>query len=337
MTLGPPSRFKHVAFPAAAIGVSLLIAAIATEGLSAAYVTWILHVGKIYRTDEVLGWSARPNLDTKRKRSDGILSVYVTDEDGFRIARGAGRVLARPWSENAKRRVLILGDSFAEGTVDVENRLDGLLGRTRPDWSVRSIGIGGYGTDQEMILGERFFPTLRAGDTFVLLTCGNDFTDLLMPKQFGRAKPWYSLAGDGLEFHPAPVGLKERLRDGSYFFGWLLQRFFDDSVYGFTSEDWRRGGEIYRRLVEKATTPLIARGVHVLIAHHTDWVAPGSEGAFVELAKLPGVRVVGMDKRLGRPETAPERFQSDLHWNERGYVLAADFLATEIELADGAP
>jgi len=309
-------RRTPVGFVIAAAVLSLLMLAAGAEGMAALYTSLVLQNGKIYRTDNVLGWVARGNLDTKRKRGDGTTIDYVTDADGFRIARGERRIMAQPWPPKAGRRVLILGDSFAEGSVNIEYRLDRVLARKLPDSAFLCLGVGGY--------------TLRAGDTVVLLTCGNDFEDLLRSHQFGRAKPWDELSGTGLTAHPPAIGLKERLRDSSYLVGWVLQRYWENTQHVFTPAEYERSAEIYRRLVQQMAFELNGRGIDVLVVHHSDWIAPAAVGVFAGLAIGDKLRVVGLDTRLGQAGANNPNFLPDDHWTERGYEAAGEAIAAEL-------
>src|SRR5256714_14878773 len=59
----------------------------------------------IWQPVDTLGWNHRPNVSTTINTGERTIHLY-TDRDGFRVGR-AGRV-------EAKRRILLLGDSFME-------------------------------------------------------------------------------------------------------------------------------------------------------------------------------------------------------------------------------
>lgn len=93
--------------------------------------------------------------------------------------------------------MLIIGDSFVEGLVNFEDRFDQIIASKHPEWAILAAGCQGYGTDQEVLLAEPLVGTLGRGDVFVLVTCGNDFHDILRREYFARAKPYFTLSGGG--------------------------------------------------------------------------------------------------------------------------------------------
>src|SRR6185503_3636202 len=114
--------------------------------------------------DEVLGWKFIPYKGGKH-----ITPEYTTSESfNSRGVRGPDRLYDK---ESRERRILVLGDSFAEGySVEFEELFSSLLEhnlKARNDkfsYSVVNMGIAGYSTDQELLLfqreGKKYHPDL---------------------------------------------------------------------------------------------------------------------------------------------------------------------------------
>lgn len=97
-----------------------------------------------YRYDPVLGW--------------GLLPGFATDNLHINIHGQRGLTDWPIEKDPAKRRIMIVGDSYTFG-YDVSDQecyasvLGELLG---PQWEVINWGVPGYGTDQQVLLYEKF-------------------------------------------------------------------------------------------------------------------------------------------------------------------------------------
>jgi hypothetical protein len=117
--------------------------------------------------------------------------------------RGPERDYAKP---SGVSRVLLLGDSFVEGTTVGEEDLVSTVLETRLNQSsaaryeVINGGTHGYGTDQEYLFflseGRRYQP-----DTVVLFFYSNDLGDNIS----GAQKPFFELEGTSLVLRNSPV------------------------------------------------------------------------------------------------------------------------------------
>jgi hypothetical protein len=158
-------------------------------------------LGSVIRYDPLLGWSLDPN--------SSLVSVDSQRDLRYRIDINAHGLRDRdvPFEKpNGRKRVLILGDSFAFGVgLNAGERfsdlLDGMLG---DDVEVINAGVPGWGTDQEMLFYEsslrRFEP-----DVVVLAFLGqNDVVNnaLRGPLIEIGTKPRFVCAGDSLALEP---------------------------------------------------------------------------------------------------------------------------------------
>ena len=148
--------------------------------------------GSTSRFDARLGWSNAPGTEQRIRRSDFDVVIRINAQG----LRGPERTLAKP---PGTRRVLVLGDSFAEGYYVSEEdmaaaRLErALLAAGCGPTEVLNGGTAGFSTDQELLLyrleGRRFAP-----DLVVVFFFGNDLYYATKPVGTGgRAKPYFDL------------------------------------------------------------------------------------------------------------------------------------------------
>ena len=162
--------------------------------------------------DSLLGWSQRPNQDTRFVHRDFSVRI-TTNADGLRdrdhsVARVPGR-----------RRLLVLGDSFAWGFgVEREQMFSKVIEARHPDWEVINAGVSGYGTDQEYLYlkerGARYRP-----DVVLLLSVPNDIEDNSRADRYWHRKPLFVVSGDSLRLTDVPVprpSFRDRLKNALY-------------------------------------------------------------------------------------------------------------------------
>jgi len=289
----------------------------------------LLHSGRLYQADPELGWKPIPNLSRIRKNSDGNFWTIQINEKGF---RGPS-----VWEDLAEKRLLVLGDSFAFGQgVNLEDRFDSVLTENRPSWSTVNLGVPGYGTDQELIAGRRYFPLLKPGDVVILLTSSADFERIMLRFHSGRGKPWFSDEAGSLWEHPPATGPFQQLRDRSYLIGRVIWLFQIRYATRLTAQEVHQGMNLYLLLLEKELEPWIRRGVHVVIAYH-DMIQQGHmehvENLFRELRLRHGFNTLPLEERLHRPACC---FQ-DGHWSPVGHRIAGSALRAFVDQLEDGP
>ena len=105
----------------------------------------------LYQHDAELGWV--PRADTVVVGGTGGPIEARPNVFGLRDAEPDH---TRPF------RVLVMGGEHVWGTgVDAEERFTDLLEARTPHWDVVNAGMGGYGTDQSLLLARRLVPALR--------------------------------------------------------------------------------------------------------------------------------------------------------------------------------
>ena len=188
--------------------VSLLISLLICEALLGWLRPQLYRRPQVWQFDDVLGWEHIP-------RASGWL-VKPEFEVEYRI-NGAGlRDLdygrRRPLEG---RRLLVMGDSFAEGwgvqlEESVSKKLEKKLQKTAPKktFEVLNFGVAGYGTDQEMLLFEELGRFYQPHLVLVLFYV-NDLINNANRQGIGAErgyKPYFRVGRDGgLQLRGVPV------------------------------------------------------------------------------------------------------------------------------------
>ncbi|MCM3878316.1 MAG: SGNH/GDSL hydrolase family protein [Thermoanaerobaculia bacterium] len=150
------------------------------------------------RPDPRLGWRLREGWQGPFALPHRSTQVVIS-EQGLRDESYA------PHPAPGRRRVLLLGDSFAWGFgVEKQETFEKLLEDRLGDVDVVNGAVPGFGTDQELLLLEEqglgFHPNL-----VLLLFHANDLLNNTWPRQYGYSKPVFRMEGSGLRLENVPV------------------------------------------------------------------------------------------------------------------------------------
>jgi hypothetical protein len=315
---------KHALRAAGMVCAAALAGLLVTEALAQLWVRRVARRGKLFTTDDVLGWKPIPGLRLVRRNADGDDWLIVTDSAGWRQPAGAA---------TGKHRLIVAGDSYAFGEgVNVADRFDSRI-TSDPDVAVVNHGVMGYGTDQSLLAAELARP--RAGDVVMLLAYQNDVIDVLRHGFASRVKPWYEPVGDSVRLHPPAITWRERLRDRSYLMAALLAA-REPTADEYRPEDWRRGLALQRTLLSATARSLARRGIAFIVAHHGDSIVArgsGEPAPYAFLDSVPGVVAVALDHSLSR--CGGRIVLRDGHWNAAGHACARAALAGAVARALG--
>jgi lysophospholipase L1-like esterase len=146
--------------------------------------------------DSLLGWRKIPNITGKHVTSEYSISEHMNSKG----IRGPEYSYER---RNHEYKILVLGDSFAEGyTVEFRELFSEILKRKLNNnsngkyYEVINAGAGGYSTDQELLFfqdeGKKYTPDLT-----ILMFYDNDVWFNNQPKYWRGYKPLFQLNGDG--------------------------------------------------------------------------------------------------------------------------------------------
>ena len=151
---------------------------------------------QLYRYDEELGWFPIQNCDKTYK---GFRLIHTHHNNkGFRDVDH--------WKKK-KPRIIFIGDSYVWGyDVEAEELFTELLKPQFPGWEILNLGVSGYGTDQELMLLERYIDEYDPEILFLIFCSKNDHFDNSVNVNYGGYyKPYYITEGTKLVRSGVPV------------------------------------------------------------------------------------------------------------------------------------
>lgn len=164
----------------------------------------------VYRPDPFYGWGHMPGRTFDWKTGDDVQQIVINSL-GLRDHEYA---YEKPDRVN---RILVLGDSFAEGfQVSLGDRFSNLMAdrlnelqmQSKVRYQVINAGVSGYGTDNELLFfrheGHKYEPDL----VVLALYVGNDIRNNWYPLENidvgGFRKPYFELVDGRLELREFP-------------------------------------------------------------------------------------------------------------------------------------
>jgi len=234
----PATTRTKLAFALMLASTGLLMGVILGEWILAEFSPQLTRVPHVWRFDPNLGWNHIPSASGRLVTPEFDVEVQI-NADGLRDR-------AYPMEKGAAtRRILLFGDSFAEGwgvEIDrsVSQVLEQSLNRRDEAVEVLNFGVAGFGSDQELLLF-RQKGRLYEADVVLLLFYGNDLWNNVARHGIGAErgeKPYFRFArAGGLSLQGVPVR-KNRywdFRDGTMSVPWTMRlgRYFSQNWHGF--------------------------------------------------------------------------------------------------------
>ena len=233
------------------------------------YSNYYLGKPKVYEFDQQCGYNFKKFLSCNKKVLDKNV-LYFTDKFRLRVCSEKEQKRTLIFPNNDNKRLIIAGDSFAEGQTNVESRFDYIINDLSDKLFAIAIGCGGFDTVQQIRVSEPFITNLRKDDYFILLTCGNDFGDLLRKSIFGRSKPYIDLIDNEISITNANNNFLYRMRDISYTIGYSLQ-FWDafHMKFIFDEHETRKSQDLYIAYINHLFKNLQTKGIKTKILFHS--------------------------------------------------------------------
>jgi len=148
-----------------------------------------------YRFDYQLGWF--PIEDNNCVYNGSIPTQVYHNTDGLRDAEHN--------IEDKRPSIAYFGDSFVWGyDVAQDQRITDVAQNLLLDWEIFNFGVSGYGTDQEFLLLQKFFPKYKP-EIVILVVHSNDNEDNSTNIRWHYRKPYYQLSNDSLVLKGQPV------------------------------------------------------------------------------------------------------------------------------------
>jgi lysophospholipase L1-like esterase len=287
---------------------------------------------RLWGYDEQLGWAHAPSSQGRFTHPDFSVEVTIN-------ARGL-RDDEYPTERTNKRRMLVLGDSYAWGFgVELRERFSEQLERRHSEWEIINAAVSGYGTGQEYLyLDERGI--IFRPDVVLLLVCENDFTDNVRQEDYWHFRPYFELEGGKLALRGVPVPgatfgqLRDRFLLGRTHLGSRIYLATDAIKHRLWPE-----AEHTRSLpappppddpstvaVMEALLRALAGRVHgagaTLVVVSIPMV-PELRAALERSARELQAHYLALDEFVPADD-ARLRFEHDIHWNAAGHLRAAD-------------
>ena len=175
-----------------------------------------------YRYDPKLGWAPVPNSSSVVTTARTIHAQH--NSLGFRDIE---------FETDARPTMLFIGDSFVWGVdAEVGERFTDLLRSRLPSLHIVNAGVSGYGTDQEYLLLQRIWPTIRPAIVVLIYCTDNDRLDNGTNIRYdGYQKPYFATLPDGtlaLRGQPVPLSRQLYIKDN-----WWVRHFWLARVAAF--------------------------------------------------------------------------------------------------------
>lgn len=142
------------------------------------------------------GWVEHPNSQFIRQQTN----LFTHNDEGFRDTYNTG-----------EKNVIVVGDSFTQGyNVGDNATFSYLLDRWVENTSFHNYGMGGYGTDQELLVYKNISERKKHEAVVLAYYLGNDATDNL--KQHPR-RPEFKVENGSLELVRSPENVSRSKRE----------------------------------------------------------------------------------------------------------------------------
>ena len=259
-----------------------------------------------YDYDAELGWMPVPN-------SSGTITSFRTTD----YKHNSLGLRDEEFRLDGKPPILFLGDSFVWG-LDSEagERFTELLKPKIPDHKILAAGVSGFGTDQEYLLLQRLWPTVKPSVVVLIFCAQNDRLDNVTNIRYQNYyKPYFATQPDGslvLRGQPVPKSQLIYYRDNWLVRNLWLARLATDGYVRFRYPAVSVPDPT-EKLVGKIRDYVEANGskFFVGIQYHDEALVTYLEAKGIPFAKLDGV-----------PAYAQGGFGP--HWTPEGQKIVAD-------------
>jgi len=267
--------------------------------------------------DDQLGWRYLPSVDVRHKTQEFDVGIQIN-------SRGERDDEAAPEEKAQHGKLLLLGDSLAFGWgVEQADMLATRLEATL-DREVRNLAVSGYGTDQEL-LKLRLEGLSQKPVAVIVVFCDNDVEEVLRDVMYGKRKPRFALAADGLELASVP-GPQQFWERASYLYRSVRKQVLDAAQDPLSDDEVLAGKKLVLRLFTAMAEELQEESAALIIVHAgADWIEAGfaRPGNAYVLDVLPAL--------MAAEATGPVVFAHDPHWNARGHRAVAEAIAAFVK------
>jgi hypothetical protein len=169
--------------------------------------------------DVELGWAPDPNASPLLKI---IRTIHVQSN-----SLGLRDVEFKP---DGRPIMMFIGDSYTWGMdAEAEERFTNLLRGELPGYQIVNAGVIGYGTDQEYLLLQRLWNTIKPNILVLIFCTANDRHDNSSNVRYDDYhKPYFTIENDALVVHGQPVPISRQIYIQRY---WIVRHSFVARVF----------------------------------------------------------------------------------------------------------
>jgi hypothetical protein len=301
--------------------IKALIFSITLIAASEYLLRFILHTdderNTLYRYDQELGWFPIAGLNT----------FYGTDPR-IHISQNSLGFRDREFSQKNLTRVAFIGDSVGWGyDSEVENRFDRFLEPKMPDYEFINLCVSGYGTDQEILLINRFIPLLHPDIVYLLIHPNDPYENKRNKVHNGYYKPYYKIDDNGdliLHGTPVPVALKYMKHKHPFIFQSNIVKYISSRILNLYSPE---------KINLDLTEELLLELRHLLESQNVELkigiVGSYRENLIKDILHRNHFDFVVIDN-TGR-DVSPHLFTKTGHWTIKGNMRAAKVIQRHLE------
>jgi hypothetical protein len=303
-TRQPHSVWRVAGLQAAILLVTLVVVEIALRMINPAYLWTDDWGGLDYRHDSELGWIPIPN-------ATGTVALPRT----LALKNNSLGLRDIEFTPGNKPTMLVLGDSNVWGyNVEDGERFSNLLRNELPNYVTVNAGVSGYGTDQEYLLLQRLWPSIKPRVVVLIFCVENDRNDNSSNVRYSSHKPYFATQTDGtlaLRGQPVPQARKLYLKESWWAQHLYLARL---AISAYVEVRYRRVSvpDPTEKLVGMMRDFVAANGATLVVG--VQYREPQLE-AYLTAQKIPFTTFEG-----------GEQFDSSKHWTPAGNRLVADRL-----------
>jgi hypothetical protein len=266
-----------------------------------------------YRYDAELGWAPVPNS-----------SSVVTTARTIHVQHNSLGFRDVEFERDARPVMLIIGDSFVCGVdAEVNERFTDPLRSRLSSTTIVNGGVSGYGTDQEYLLLQRIWATIRPSVVVLIYCTDNDRLDNGTNVRYdGYQKPYFATAADGslvLRGQPVPKSRQLYIKED-----WLVRHSWLVRLAVFAYVQLRHP-QVYvpdptERIISKIRDFVEAHGARLVVGLQ---LSDGKMMQHLQAERIPFVTFDGAESHGSK---------YGAHWTPAGHRLVAKRL---LELLTG--
>jgi hypothetical protein len=260
-----------------------------------------------YRYDAELGWMPIPNSSSVVTTARSIHAKH--NSLGFRDIE---------FERSARPAMLFMGDSFVWGVdAEADERFTDLLRSRIANYTIVNAGVSGFGTDQEYLLLQRIWATIKPAVVVLIFCTDNDRKDNSLNERYdGYQKPYFVAAPNGtliLHGQPVPSSSQVYIKEN-----WLVRHLWlaRVAVSAYVEvrypQMWRP--DPTERLVGKVRDFVAAHGARLIMGLQS------GDSELIQYLRAEEIPFVTFDGA----EAYSDRYGS--HWTPEGHKLVAERL-----------